>query len=276
MTADLGEGLCLTRDYELWWVDIANSTLYFFSPAKNQRRSFKLPEIASKVLKVENGVVALASENGISTFTVATRKFETVYDQPPLSWSGAARSNDGCILSNGDIVVGRMDFCPKLGTGDLVRYGSDQIKIAATGIAIPNTFVEIEVGYEKFVLISDSMTKVTKAYSVDSLRQGVPKSFVWHDFNWSMGTPDGGLLASDGNVYIAMWGGSCIAVLTPDGQYSHALPVDVLQPTSLQEDPETGAIWATSARQGLSNRQMSSYPLSGQLVNVKIGGRKRG
>ena len=268
MRCGLGEGLFVSKEGRGWWVDIPRKLL--LSNDGSENAVFALPEVASKVLAVQEQSVTLATESGLSCLELDTGRYETLCVAPPLSWKGEGRSNDACILSNGDILVGRMDLDPRENTGDVVRYRNGVSEVILTGIAIPNTFVELSLEQRTSLLISDSLAQITWCYETESLSalNGSPQ--IWHDFRCHKGTPDGGVLASDDHVYMAMWGAGCVTKLNRYGEIIAEVAVPALQPTSVQENNSFSELWITTATEGMTQSQLSQYAGSGQLLNLPL------
>lgn len=268
MQCVLGEGLFVSKEGHGWWVDIHKKLLLSNDGAENA--VFALPEVASKVLAVQEQGVTLATESGLSRLDLDTGRYESLCVAPPLSWKGEGRSNDACILRNGDILVGRMDLDPRESTGDVVRYRNGVSEVILTGIAIPNTFVELPLEQRSSLLISDSLAQITWCYETESLSGLNGSPAIWHDFRSHKGTPDGGVLASDDHVYIAMWGAGCVTKLNRYGEIIAEFAVPALQPTSVQEISCFDELWVTTAIEGMTQRQLDQYTGSGQLLKLPL------
>jgi sugar lactone lactonase YvrE len=264
----LGEGLFVSIEGHGWWVDIPRKLL--LSNDGTENAMFALPEVASKVLAVQKQSVTLATESGLSRLDLDTGCYETLCVAPPLSWKGEGRSNDACILRNGDILVGRMDSDPRENTGDVVRYRNGVSEVILTGIAIPNTFVELPLEQRASLLISDSLAQITWCYETESLSSLSGSPVTWHDFRGHKGTPDGGVLASDDHVYIAMWGAGCVTKLNRHGEIIAEYAVPALQPTSVQENSSLNELWVTTATEDMTQSQLNEYDGSGELLRLPL------
>lgn len=263
----LGEGLFIGDSNCLLWVDIETKQLFFRSAS--QTAVFLLPEVASKVLAFDGVNVTLAAESGIAIYNLTANKWRLARSAPPLSWAGSGRSNDACVLPDGSILVGRMDNSPRPDTGDIVHYHAEGIDVVHMGFAIPNTFVHIPE--RESVLISDSLVNKTYECSISML--DVHKKLdpvAWQDFSSYGGTPDGGVLGTNGYVYITLWGRGLVAKVAQNGEVMETFSVRAKQPTSIQEDPKTGKFWVTSATLGLSAAELEDYPASGELTNLTM------
>lgn len=263
---ELGEGLLITDCGDRWWVDILQRTLIHWKDGDIQ--CFELPEMASKVLRVEGSSITLASESGVTRFNEYTQAFEVVHSAPPISWKGKWRSNDACYLPDGSILVGRMDFNPRPGTGDVVRYSKEGCEVVLKNIAIPNTFAYLSD--RQSVLISDSLLKYIYECQVPTQPTAPLRKRLWKSFNGHIGTPDGAMLGSDGAVHIAMWGAACVARITVSGETLSETPIDALQPTSVAFDPVLGEVVITTATENMTRQQLVDYSRSGYLCTYSL------
>ena len=262
----LGEGLFINGDGSLWWVDIERQQLLTDDPRWGG--IYELPEPASKVLGVQRELVTLASTSGICTYRLKSNEFTIEQGAPELSWRGGGRANDACMLPSGDVWVGRMSLPPTESAGDVVEYKGGETRIVVTKCAIPNTFIFLSQANK--VLISDSMEKKTYAVEVGLSKREISDNEVWHDFTNYPGTPDGGVLGSDGHVYLAMWGAATILKLTVSGEVVDEIQVDAVQPTSVQESCATKELVITSATSGMSSTEMKKHASSGQIMRVPL------
>lgn len=262
----LGEGLFINCDGSFWWVDIERQQLI----TSDARWSgiYELPEPASKVLGAQGEVVILASTSGICTYRLNSREFAVEQSAPEVFWRGGGRANDGCLLPSGEVLIGRMRLKPTTGTGDVVEYKGGEARIFVTECAIPNTFILLPSGDK--VLISDSMEKKTYAVEVGAGKKSISDHEIWHDFTNYPGTPDGGVLGSDGHVYLAMWGAATILKLTVSGEVVDQIPVDAMLPTSVQESLLTKELVITSATSGMSQKEKQKFASSGQILRVPL------
>lgn len=262
----LGEGLLITECGDRWWVDIPQRRLIHWK--NGDIRCFDLPEMASKVLGVEENSIILASESGVARYNENTQVFEILHSAPPISWKGNARSNDACYLPDGSILVGRMDFNPRPGTGDVVRYAKEGCEVVLKNIAIPNTFVCLSD--RQSVLISDSLLKCTYECQAPTEPWVQFGKRLWKDFSSHAGTPDGGLLGVDGAVHIAMWGAACVVRTTVAGETLNETPIAALQPTSVAFDISRQAVVVTTATENMTRQQIADYPLSGYVATYPL------
>jgi sugar lactone lactonase YvrE len=86
------------------------------------------------------------------------------------------------------------------------------------------------------------------------------------------GTPDGLVVAEDGDIWIAMWDGSRVVKVSRDGVVAERLPVPAQRPTSLALNNQ-GSMIVTSARFGMTPQELEESPLSGHVFIGKTSHR---
>jgi sugar lactone lactonase YvrE len=80
------------------------------------------------------------------------------------------------------------------------------------------------------------------------------------DLSAYSGEPDGLTIDTDGNLWIAFWGGSAVRCFAPSAALIRDWPVPVSQPTTVALTP--AGMFLTSARHGLRQPE----PLAGALL----------
>jgi sugar lactone lactonase YvrE len=180
------------------------------------------------------------------------------------------RCNDGSIGPDGKCYFGTMERVPT-GTngriytidtyGNLIDQGAE--------VGIPNSFIWLN---EHFVLISDSFLQ--KTFKVELLSNGTldwNNREVWLDLSDTSGTPDGGALDENGNVWLAVWGDSSIHQYSADGVLLGKIELKALQPTSCAFGGENmDELLITTATEGMTEEQLAKYPDSGKVLLRKM------
>jgi len=89
----------------------------------------------------------------------------------------------------------------------------------------------------------------------------------------SLGWPDGMTSDTDGNLWIAMWGGAQVTKWNPStGQLLEQIPVPALHTSAcVFGGRDMNELYVTSARMGMSDADVKKYSLSGGLFKVITG-----
>ena len=88
-----------------------------------------------------------------------------------------------------------------------------------------------------------------------------------------MGSPDGMTIDADGNVWIALWGGSAVGCWNPEtGELIRTIKVPAKNVTSCAfGDDDLGTLYITTARIGTDDNDLKKYPNAGGVFKIKPG-----
>lgn len=179
---------------------------------------------------------------------------------------GQLRANDGACDRQGRFVVGTMAHDAEDGAGRLLRVDRDgRVEALRDGCSIPNGLAWSDDGSTMFHVDSGPGTITAYRYGDGPLDAG--RVIYRHA---GPGTPDGMCRADDGTLWVAVWGGSKVLRLTPDGEVvaEHAVPA--LQPTACCfAGPELRQLVVTSASHALE----TPSPDDGRSVALDVDAR---
>jgi sugar lactone lactonase YvrE len=86
------------------------------------------------------------------------------------------------------------------------------------------------------------------------------------------GWPDGVCVDTDGNLWVAIWGGGEVRCYTPAGERLATVSVPAPHTTSVAfVGPGRDTLLITTATDQLSAAQLDEYPLSGRLFSAHVG-----
>ncbi len=86
------------------------------------------------------------------------------------------------------------------------------------------------------------------------------------------GLPDGLTVDADGNVWVAIWGGSAVRCYAPDGRLMRTVSVPVSQVTSCTFGGDRlDILFITTARASLSDSALTTQPMAGGLFTCEPG-----
>src|SRR5690606_3548000 len=93
---------------------------------------------------------------------------------------------------------------------------------------------------------------------------------VFHQFNADDGYPDGMAVDEQGSLWCAMWAGRKLVRLSAVGHVQEQLALPVSNPTKCAFGGANGTtLFVTSARKGLSYKQLAEEPLAGSLLAIE-------
>lgn len=267
ITAELGEGVYWDKQYQrLYWLDIYQSLL--FCRQHQQTSTYQLVEVASAVLNVENELVYLASKSGIIYFNLLTQITTIIAKIPSAYRSSRYRTNDGVMLAQNLYLYSVMNYKPEKGDGAIIIAIKGKSHILYQNIAIPNTFIPIPKTH--CVLITDSLEQKVYKFCFDLSWQKIISKDIWFDLSDTKGTPDGGCLYSNQEVFLAIWDDSKILRLDMSGNKQQEYYLPVPRPTNCVLNDQENKLYISSAYTGLSDKTRRQYPLSGRILELNL------
>ena len=170
------------------------------------------------------------------------------------------RLNDGCLLSDGSYLVGAMSKDdPATHPGYILYCRPDGTQTRFEwDCHIPTSFIELPVGS---VLITDSFKQ---AIYKCRITENDLKRTIWY-VSEDEATPDGGCIITNQRVAIAMWDGHCVRLFDFEGKVLEDIALPVPRPTNCSYDAQRRKLFITSARDGLTQKELQKYPKSGHI-----------
>ena len=127
----------------------------------------------------------------------------------------STRFNDGKADPMGNYVAGTMDMMGKRPFGSLYVLSGKIVRRILGNLTISNG-IAWDTRRRIFYHIDTPQRKVN-AFSYDD-RMNIEKIGVAVDFKDEPGNPDGMTIDSDGNIWVAHWGGNRISVFNPENR----------------------------------------------------------
>jgi sugar lactone lactonase YvrE len=265
----LGEGpVWDVREQAFYWVDIRGCLVRRYDWASGRLQSWTLPEmVGSLAVRAHSGLL-LAMRSTLSFFDPSGGALESV--AAPEAGRENMRFNDGKCDRQGRFWVGTMNDVVREPSGTLYRLDPQRGCVAQfNGIRTPNSLAWSPDG--RTMYFADSRSHVIHAYPYDTSTGeiGAPRPFYAVE---PPAIPDGATVDADGCLWSALYGGSRLVRITPDGRLDRTIELPVLQPTSCQfVGPDLDLLFVTTAKQRLSEEQLAQQPLAGALLAVEAG-----
>lgn len=259
----LGEGpVWDARSGTLYWLDILNKRIY-----ANAEILAELDDFIGCIALRKSGGLALTKR-----FSFASLSFDPVretYLSAPAGEPSNNRFNDGKCDPRGRLIAGTMDINEKDPTGSLYSFDGTSTTKLLTGVTISNGMAWSPEGKTFYYI--DTPTREVKAFDYDLDRGTIANPRVAVRVPGTLGWPDGMTSDTQGNLWIAMWGGSQITKWNPGtGRLLEQIAVPVIQPSSCTFGGKNmNELFITSARKGLDEAALKQYPLSGGVFRLK-------
>ena len=253
----------------VYWIDIQGRKLHRTAPATRTTTSIDLPSRPGMIALRKKGGLVVVLEDGLYACDPRSGALDLLVpleaDQPEN------RANDGKCDAAGRLWVGTMNVS-QAGepTGNFYRIDPDlTVTKISSGFRIPNGLAWSPD--DKVMFHTDTRANVVWRYAFDPAtgKRGTEQPFFRFD-RPATGGVDGAAMDSDGGYWPAMYGGSKLLRLLPDGTVEREIALPVLQPTM----PAFGGadmktLFVTSAAQKLSDADLRAQPFAGGLLAVE-------
>lgn len=259
--ATLGEGPAWDEKTQtLYWVDILGKRIY-----AGMEVLAELDEFIGCLAPRKNGNLILGKRASFVDFDLGTSQ-QTLL--ATLNESATNRMNDGKCDPAGRFLAGTMDMNEKDPTGNFYSFDGKSTRTLFGDVTISNGMAWSS-DYKTFYYI-DTPTCEVRAYDYDVKTGEIANRRRAFEVPKSLGWADGMTSDVDGNLWIAMWGGAQVTRWDPrTGQLLEQIPVPALQSSCpVFGGKDRNELYVTSARVGMSEENLTKYPLSGGLFKA--------
>jgi len=264
--AELGEGPAWdARTQSLYWVDIRGKRVHRYQGEED--RIFQMDEMPGCLAPRPDGhliaalrgkVVDLDPDSGHTT------RLHTFVEEPAIN-----RVNDGKCDPLGRFLIGTMDDNEKEATGWLYSFDGKTARRLLGNVRIANGLAwspDTRIFY-----YIDTPTRQVQAFDYDLASGEITGRRVAIEVPESLGWPDGMTSDTEGNLWIAIWGGAQVTKWDPGaGRLLEQIPVPALHSSScVFGGADMNELYVTSARAGMSGSELAKYPQSGGVFRVE-------
>jgi L-arabinonolactonase len=265
----LGEGpVWDVQEQAFYWLDIRGCLVRRYDWSSGRTQSWTLPEMVGSLAIRERGGLLLAMRSSISFFDPATGALERV--AAPEAGRENMRFNDGKCDRQGRFWAGTMNDLVREPSGTLYRLDPQRGCVAQfNGLRTPNSLAWSPDG--RIMYFADSRSQVIHAYPYEPATGELGAPRVFHTVE-PPAIPDGATVDAEGFLWSALYGGSRVVRIAPDGSVDRTIELPVEQPTSCQfAGPNLDVLFITTARQRLTQEQLAQQPLAGALLAADVG-----
>jgi sugar lactone lactonase YvrE len=255
---ELGEGtLWSDRDQAVYWVDILGRRLNRLSLADDAVASWEMPDVIGWAIE-RDGAPGFVAGIGRRFVTLTLDPVTVTTVAAPEDERDGNRFNDAKADAAGRIWAGSMPFTCDRPTGSFYRLDTDGTATRIEdGYTIPNG-PAILPGAD-FLLHTDTALGTIFRYPLradGTLGERTP--FVVFEESW--GSPDGMTFDAEGGLWVACWGGSCVARFTPDGRLNRRIDLPASQITNCTfAGPALDRMFVTSAGKGVDEAEGGGF-----------------
>jgi len=268
LRAELGEGpLWDDRDGAFWFTDIKRQKIYRYDPATGARGEWDSPQQIGFVVPARSGGFIAGLKSGLHRFDPDTGTFDLIVQVEPDRPSN--RLNDAAVDARGRLWFGTMDDGEKDRSGAFYCFHQGELRPAGiTGIAITNGPALSPDGTRLYWV--DTLERTLSAAEVRA-DGSLGSSTVLIRIGLGDGNPDGPSVDSNGDIWIALYGGWEARRYSPAGQLLQEVRFPVANITKVAfggDDLRTGL--ATTARQKLEPEALEKQPLAGGVFTFEV------
>lgn len=267
---ELGESLIWdVRSSTLFMTDIMNGCLVEVDIKKNHTRKWKFNQPLAWVVPLsvpEKFLLGFESGIGVSDLRAAD---QIIWLENNFPRKNNCRLNDVCTDAFGRVWYGSMNMLDaNKEDGELASFSSREgLRIHDSGFTVTNGPV-ISPDSE-FLFFNDTLRGTIYRYRLFSQQGELIERTIFKQFSPEEGYPDGMCFDSAGNLWVALWGGSCVVQLSPEGKLIKKISIPALNVTNVCFCGEKlNRLLVSSAYIGLTEQQMLEYPDSGAIFEI--------
>lgn len=260
--AMLGEGPAWdAKTQTLYWLDILGMRVY-----AGTRTLAQMEEFIGCLAPCKNGHLILGARLSLVDLEPDSGQLKILASLD--SELPTNRVNDGKCDPAGNFLLGTMDMNEKDPTGTLYSFDGKTVTALFSEVVISNGLAWSTD--HKTLYYIDTPSREVKAFDYDTTTGKAANMRVVIRIDEALGWPDGMTSDTDGNLWIAMWGGAQVTKWNPNtGELLAQIAVPALHTSAcVFGGRDMNELYITSARKGLSDRELLKYPLSGGLFKV--------
>lgn len=269
--SDLGEGaLWDYRTGELLWVNITSEILNFYNPKIGNNKEMFTGQMIGTVVPTESGKVLVALKNGIYKMDPETGSKTLIAD--PEKDIPTNRFNDGKCDPSGRFWAGTLSLNGESGVASLYRLDPDNsVSKMVEDVSISNGIVWSQDMNKMYYI--DTPTQKVMAYDYNNATGDIKNPSVAVEVPSEMGSPDGMTIDADGNLWVALWGGSAVGCWNPqNGKLIRKIEVPAKNVTSCAfGGDDLGTLYITTARQNTTPEELEKFPNAGGVFKTTPG-----
>ncbi|MCG2461637.1 SMP-30/gluconolactonase/LRE family protein [Flavobacteriaceae bacterium F89] len=267
----LGEGPVWHQGLQkLFWVDIEGRKIHIFDPKNGHTNSHQFTKMPGALVPRDYHNLLIAFDDGLAIYNWHTKHLK--YKNGLGKKTPNIRANDGKCDPNGNFWIGTMHKGLEPNAGALYRFNPDfELSLQVPDRTISNGLAWSKDGTTMYYI--DTGDRYVSAYDFDLDTSQISNKRIVFEIDPEMGSPDGMAIDSEDNLWIAHWGGFCVRQWDPRSKkILNTVHLPVPHVTSCAfGGPKLDDLYITTARSGLTEEQLTNFPLSGGIFKVKPG-----
>lgn len=255
-----------------WWIDIEARWLCRFDPRRQENRVWNLDQMPGCVVGRRRGGLMMAVQHGFAEFDAEIGALRMVAD--PEAELPENRFNDGKCDPAGRFWAGtmRIDDHMRQITGALYALdASGRVVKHLDDVGVSNGLAWSGDGQRMYFI--DSARYRIDVFDFDAAAGRISGRRCLFQSNERQGAPDGMAIDVEDKLWVAFWGGGCVARICPErGEVLARVAVPAAQVTSCAfGGPQLDQLLITTASIGLDAAQRAQQPGAGDLFMAYPG-----
>ena len=251
----------------LYWVDIDGFALHNLDPISGTVRSRTFGESIGSFALRERGGFVLALRSGYALLNAFNDPIEKIASP---HWNVATeRFNDGRCDPQGRFWAGTMYEPRDKPAARLYRLNADLTWSAhGQGVTISNG-IAVSPDQRTFYF-ADTPTHTVMRHDFDAIKGELGAPTIFLTFPEGKGRPDGAVVDSAGNYWIALFSGSRVQCYSPTGQLLDEITVPTKNPTCLTfGGADMRTLFIATAKIRLTDDELRAQPDAGRIFTAR-------
>lgn len=255
------------QEKRLYWVDIARHELHRFDPETGQDECRVLDQPVGCFAFRRGGGLLLAMKDGFATIEDWGAPPQPFGDAPLLG-KPDLRFNDGRTDNQGNFWVGSVNTAKSAHDAALYRLAPDGSCTMIESDMLTCNGAAFAADGLRF-MHADTPSHALRSYDV--IDGVLTNRRIFRQFPNGSGRPDGGSFDEAGYYWSALFEGSRVVRLSPEGEVVAEIALPVSRATMIAfggDDRRTAFV--TTARIGLDEGALSAQPLAGGILSFRV------
>ena len=262
----LGEGtLWVSKLNSIFFVDIKKKKILILNIKTNKKKILKVNKEIGFVAHIKESIFILGLKSEIRIINL--KNLKNLYSLKIEPDKPNNRINDGKTDPKGRLWFGTMDNLEKKRSGSLYCL-DDSLKLHKVDDKYFITNGPAFLNKNNFYH-ADSKKKIIYKIKINNKFRIIKKN-IFVKFKKKEGSPDGMTTDIKNNLWVCHYHGARISVYNLKGQKIHQIFLPAKNVTNCAFGGiENDELFISTARKGMSSKELKKYPLSGRLFRVK-------
>lgn len=250
-----------------FWVDIGQGIVHELNRETGEHNEWNVGNNVSLIVGNKDCRLVLAMQNGIQLFNPENGSLELLVHAEATKPEN--RYNDGACDSRGRLWVSTMHVDAKPGEGSLYCIDTDlKVSKAINSLAIPNGIVW-STDNERMYFV-DTVNREIRCYLFNKQSGEIYFENIAITIPEEMGLPDGMAIDTNGNLWIALFGGGAVTQWEPStGKLLQRIELPVPNVTNCTfAGEQLDELIVTTARKDMDENQLEEYFESGDVFII--------